>query len=148
MTKEEREEREYQSLFSDQRFAKTAWRKVIAEALGSDGKALPTIYDSKTGEPTLNSEIDLMAYNNVKKRLEAQGKTREPAQAELIVECQILRARFADTPFNTILDRTAGKVKEEVAITDNPYDDLSDDELEMLLMYRQQKSEKPEEPKE
>lgn len=137
MTKKEREEREYASLFQDQRYAKKAWRQVIAESLSANGKPLPEIIDPKTEAPTLQSEIDRMAYDNVVARLRAEGKDREPMQAELIVECNVIRARFADQPFNTLLDRTAGKVKEEVAITDNPYDDLTDDELEALLAYRQ-----------
>lgn len=139
MTKKEREEREYASLFQDQRYAKKAWRQVIAESLSANGKPLPEIIDPKTEAPTLQSEIDRMAYDNVVARLRAEGKDREPMQAELIVECNVIRARFADQPFGTLLDRTAGKVKEEVSISENPYDDLTDDELEALYEYRQRK---------
>ena len=139
MTKKEREEREYASLFQDQRYAKKAWRQVIAESLSANGKPLPEIIDPKTEAPTLQSEIDRMAYNNVVARLRAEGKDREPMQAELIVECNVIRARFADQPFCTLLDRTAGKVKEEVSISENPYDYLTDDELDALYEYRQRK---------
>ena len=81
-----------------------------------------------------------MAYANVKKRLLSQNKTREPMQAELIVECAILRSRLDNNTFNVILDRTAGKVKEELTVTANQYEEMSDEELEMLAAYREQKA--------
>lgn len=136
MNQKEREEREYISLFCDQRYAKNAWRKFIADSLTGPGKALPTIFDPKTDSPTRDSAIDQMAYENVKNRLRAEGKTREPMQAELLIENNVLRARFADGALTTILDRTAGKVKEEISLSDNPYEDLTDEELLMLKQHR------------
>lgn len=141
MTREEREEREYKSLFTDQRYAKKAWRDFIAESLTSPGKKLPEEIDPKTESQTYRSMIDEMAYNNVKARLVAAGLSREPMQAELIVECNILRARNNDMTFNVILDRTAGKVKEEISLSDNPYEDLTDEELEALQAFRKKKKE-------
>lgn len=139
MTKKDREEREYTSLFCDQRYAKRAWAQIMHDALNADANTLPYIIDPKTNEPTRDSEIEHMAYDEVKARLVAQGLERNPTQAELIVQCNIIRARFADTPFTTILDRTAGKVKEEISIEQNPYEELTDDELEALMAYREQK---------
>lgn len=135
MTKNEREQREYISLFTDERYAKKAWKNIIGSSLESNGKSLPTMYD-KNGEVAQVSVIDEVAYQNVKNRLEKEGKVREPSQAELIVESNILRARFNDTTFNTILDRTAGKVKEEINVTGNQFEELTDDELNLLLEYR------------
>ena len=136
MEKGTREELEFKALFGDQRYAKKAWRDLIAQSLTGNAATLPSQIDQKTGEPTLNSLIDKMAYENVKARLVAEGKSREPMQAEVIVECNIIRARFNDTPFNTLLDRTAGKVKEEISLSDNPYEDLTDEELEALRAFR------------
>lgn len=138
MTKGEREEKEYKSLFTDERYAKRAWKEFIGTSLQSPGKALPTQFD-KNDNPTRESDIDQMAYSNVKERLEAEGKDREPMQAELIVEAAVIRARFQDSTFNTLLDRTAGKVKDEVTVNTNPYEELSDDELEALAAYRASK---------
>lgn len=138
MTKDEREQREYKSLFTDEKYAKRAWKEFIGTALQSSGKALPTQFD-KNGNPTLESDIDEMAYNNVKKRLKDEGLEREPMQAELIVEAAVIRARFQDSTFNTLLDRTAGKVKDEINVNSNPFEDLTDDELEALMAYREQK---------
>lgn len=139
MTKSERELREYQSVFCDEKYAKKAWKQLIGAALDSSGKSLPTTYDPKTGEMTFQSQLDEQAYKTVKERLKAQGLDREPTEAELIVQNNILRARFNDTAFNTMLDRTAGKVKDEISVTPNAYEELSDDELEALLAYRESK---------
>ena len=136
MTKSEREVREYISVYADERYAKKAWKQLIGSALEGPAKALPVSYDPKTGEPTFQSQLDQMAYNNVKARLKAEGKDREPMQAELIVESQILRARFTDTTFNTILDRTAGKVKDEIAVNKSAFEDLTDEELALLAEHR------------
>lgn len=140
MTKGEREEREYKSLFSDEKYAKRAWKEFIGTALEAPGKALPTQFD-KNDNPTLESDIDTMAYNNVVKRLKEEGKDREPMQAELIVEAAVIRARFNDTTFNVLLDRTAGKVKDEITVNSNPFEDLSDEELEALAEFRKKKAE-------
>ena len=138
MTKEQREKLEYDSLFKDERYAKKTWREFFNSSLQSPGKPLPVTYD-KDGKPTFQSQLDEMAYKNVKARLEAQGLSREPMQAELIVENNILRSRFNDTTFNTILDRTAGKVKEEVTVNSSPFEDLTDEELEALAAFRESK---------
>lgn len=139
MTKQERESREYISLFADERYAKKAWKELIGASLGSSAKPLPVTYDPKTGEPTFQSALDEMAFNNVKTRLREQGLDREPQQAELIIESNILRARFNDTTFNTILERTAGKVKDELSIVPNQFEDLTDEELELLATHRKSK---------
>lgn len=138
MSKEEREIKEYISHFTDVRYAKKAWSNLIGCALEGDAAPLPVSYD-KDGKPTFQSELDNMAYDNVKKRLEENGISRKPMQAELIVETNILRARFSDNTFNTILERTAGKVKDEIAVTQNPYEELTDEELELLATERAKK---------
>ena len=141
MTKKERETREYISVYADERYAKKAWKQVIGSSLESAAKPLPTSYDPKTGEPTFQSQLDAMAYNNVKERLRAQGLEREPQQAELIVESHILRARFTDTSFNTILERTAGKVKDEITVNKSVFEDLTDEELALLAAHREKETE-------
>lgn len=139
MTKSEREEREYKSLFSDERYAKKAWRQLIGQSLEGSGKKFQIMVDPKTQEQTLQSRVDEMAYNNVCERLKLEGKDRQPMQAELIVESNIIRARFTDTVFNTILDRTAGKVKDEIYVNAGQFEELSDEELALLAEYRENK---------
>ena len=138
MTKSEREIREYISVYADERYAKKAWKNLISASLEGSAKPLPVTHDPKTGEPSFQSQLDLMAYNNVKARLKEMHLDREPQQAEVIVESQILRARFNDTTFTTLLDRTAGKVKDEITVNKSAFEDLTDEELELLAAHRQQ----------
>lgn len=138
MSKEDRELKEYESHFTDVRYAKKAWIHLIGKALEGDAAPLPVTYD-KEGQPTFQSELDQMAYNNVAERLRAQGLSRKPQQAEVIIESNILRARFSDTTFNTLLERTAGKVKDEIVMSQNPFEDLTDEELELLAAHREGK---------
>ena len=135
MTKSEREEREYKSLFCDKRYAEKAWKEFMGSSLEGPGAKLPVTYD-KDGTPTFQSQLDEMAYNNVVTRLREKGLSREPMQAELIVESNILRARFNDTTFNNLLERTAGKVKDEITVNNSPFEELTDEELEALAAFR------------
>lgn len=142
MTKIEREEREYKSLFADERYAKKAWKDIMGYSLEGPGAKLPITIDPKTGDVSFQSKLDGMAYDNVKARLEAQGIDREPMQAELIVESNVLRARFSDGTLNMLLDRTAGKVKEEVSVHTNQFEELTDEELEALVAFREKQANK------
>ncbi len=138
MTKEEREVKEFKSLFSDKRYAEKAWRKFIEDSLKSDVSILPD-FIGPSGNVTPQSEIYQAAIKSVKNRLDAQGITREPMKAEVLIEAAVIRAAFDNTALNVVLDRTAGKVKDEVTINNNPYEDLSDEELDLLITYREAK---------
>ena len=138
MTKAEREEREYKSLFTDERYAKRAWKQMIGQSLQSEAASLPAFYDVK-GNISPQSEIYNTAYNNVLERLRAQGLSRMPMKAEVLVEANVIRAAFETQVFNTILERTAGKVKEEISIGKGEYEELSDEELELLALHREAK---------
>ena len=135
MEKEEREALEYKSLFGDERYAKKAWRTIMAKSLEGEAALPPSVTD-KNGNETLESQIYRMAYVQVVERLRAEGKSRLPMKAELIVESNLIRAAFDTPTFNVILDRTAGKVKEEINIGRGEYEELSDEELALLAAHR------------
>lgn len=144
MTKEEREALEYKSLFGDERYAKKAWRQLMAKSLEGEA-APPPLVEDKNGNETLESQIYRTAYNQVEARLTAEGKSRPPMKAEIIVEANLIRAAFDTPTFNVILDRTAGKVKEEINIGKGDYEELTDEELTMLAAHRSKKKEGTEE---
>lgn len=143
MTKKEREEREYRSLFTDERYAKKAWRQFIGESLQSDAAFLAEIVDAK-GNPTRDSIIYNTARENVKARLKAQGMDRPPMKAEVLVEANVIRGAFDTTVFNTVLERTAGKVKDEINVTGGAFADLTDEQLEILAAHEAAKKAKAE----
>ena len=141
MTKKEREALEYKSLFEDERYAKKAWKEFIGRALQSSAAPLPTFLD-KNGNIAPQSELDMMAYQNIKKRLAAQGLDREPMQAEMMVENAVLRSRFDTNTLNMLLERTAGKVKEELTVNANQYENLSDEVIVTVIATGFDKSRK------
>ena len=136
MTKAERELCEYKSTFTDKRYAEKAFKAIINASLQSDAGPLPTMYD-KQGNELPQSTLDRQAYENVKQRLLAQGIDREPQQAEMMIENAILRARFDNSTFNTMLERTMGKVKDELVVSANEYETMTDEELELLAAHRE-----------
>lgn len=137
MTKAERELCEYKSTYTDKRYAEKAFKAIINASLQSEAGALPAMYD-KQGNELPQSVLDRQAYENVKRRLLAQGLDREPQQAEMMIENAILRSRFDNATFNTMLERTVGKVKDELVVSANEYETMTDEELELLAAHREQ----------
>ncbi len=138
MTKEEREEREYKSLFTDERYAKKAWKQFIGESLQSDAANLPDMTDAR-GNTAPQSVIYNAARQNVKERLRAKSIDREPMKAEVLVEANVIRAAFDNMTFNTLLERTAGKVKDELQVSTGAFEELTDEQLEVLAAHKAQK---------
>lgn len=137
MTKAERELSEYKSLYTDKRYAEKAFKSIINDSLQASAGPLPVMYD-KNGNELPQSTLDRQAYQNVKQRLLAQGLEREPQQAEMMIENAILRSRFDNSTFNTMLERTMGKVKDEIVVSANEYETMSDEELELLAKHREE----------
>ena len=142
MNKAQREEKEYKSLYNDERFAKRAWKQLIDKSLQSDAVILPDFVDPH-GNTTPQSAIYNQAYKSVKDRLESEGLSHEPMKAEVLIEASVIRASFDTVTLNLILDRTAGKVKEEINIGVGQYEDLTDEELQLLAMHRSKQLQKP-----
>jgi|LGVE01.1.fsa_nt_gb hypothetical protein len=138
MTKTERELKEYKSLYTDQRYAKKAFKELIGASLQSTAVVIPEILDTR-GNQSAQSVLYNTALKSVKARLVAAGITREPQQAEVLIECSVLRAAFDTPTLNVIMDRTAGKVKEEIEYSVNDYEGLSDEELVLIDERRRAK---------
>ena len=138
MTKKTREHLEYLNLFTDERYAKKAWKQFMNDSLQSAAAVLPDAYDAR-GNMLQSSAVYNVAYKNVEDRLRARGIERSPMKAEVLVECNMIRASFDNAAFNTVLERTAGKVKEEVSIVTGAYEELTDEQLEVLQRHEEQK---------
>jgi hypothetical protein len=135
MDKDRREELEYRSLYTDERYAKKAFKQLISKSLQSDAVVLADFEDAR-GNVTPQSEIYKAAIKSVQARLDAEGLSRKPMKAEVMIEASIIRASFDNNSLNTILERTAGKVKEEISIGVGQYEELSDEELMLLAAHR------------
>jgi len=60
-------------------------------------------------------------------------------KAEVLVEANVIRAAFDNNVFNTLLDRTAGKVKEEISLTAGEFAALTDEQLAVLAEHEAKK---------
>lgn len=137
--KQDRETKEMKNLFADPKFSRQAWRSVGQAILQNPASKPIQSYD-KEGNPTLNSEIESYSYAKLKKDIASlQTADREPTELEMILQCQIVKAR-CDTGAATFVRDTLGakpvdESKIDASVT-NPYESLSDEELEALAKMR------------
>lgn len=137
--KNDRETKEMQNLFGDPKFARKAWRSVGQAILQNPAnKPIQTL--DKDGNPTLQSEIESYSYVKLKKDIKDLGKEdREPTELEMIMQCQIVKARYDTSAATFVRDTLGAKPVDESKIdaqVSNPYESLSDEELEVLAAMR------------
>jgi len=138
--KTEREIKEYHNLFCDPKYARKAWQQLIGQSLTSEAAALPMIVD-KDGNETLNGMINSVALHKVQERLTKQGLSRKPMEAEVMIECNIIKARFIDATFVNIRDTGGAKPVDESKLEhsiSNEYSGLTDEELAKLKEFRKE----------
>lgn len=140
MDKSKREELEYTSLYTDERYAKKAFKTMIGASLEGEATVLPDFLDAK-GNIHPNSVIYTQAYQNVENRLRKQGLSRKPMTAEVAIEANVIRMSFDSTVLNTLLDRTAGKVKDEISLSNGNFDEISYEDLVAMKAARKLREE-------
>ena len=143
--KEEREQKEMKNLFGDPKTARLAWRSVGAAILQSPCSQRIDVYD-KDGTASLDTQVEQYGYASLKHDLDSLSKggaNREPTELEMIFRCQAIHARHNPASATFIRDTVGAKPVDEskAEVTNiNPYDELTDDELEALAAYRSSKS--------
>ena len=142
--KELREMKEMKNIFGDPKFFRAAW-KSVGQAILQNPASKPVSYVDKDGNPTLASEIESYSYNKLKQDLQsiANDKNREPTELEMIMQCQIIRARYDTNAAIFVRDTLGAKPVDESKIDaqiNNPYETLSDEELEALAKMREEKA--------
>lgn len=140
--KESREYNEMKNLFADPKFSRQAWRSVGAAILQNPASKPVQVYD-KDGNPTLQSEIESYSYTKLKKDIaELQKQDREPTEIEMILQCQIVKARCDTSAATFVRDTLGAKPVDESKVDaniSNPYESLTDEELEALAKMRADK---------
>lgn len=140
---DDRNKKEMQNLFGDPKFARKAWKAVGAAIAASPvTRTIEPVYD-KEGNIALPSLIEDYSYNKLKRDIDSlsNGERREPTELELILQCQMVRARYDTSAAVFIRDTLGAKPVDESkmdATVNNPYEDLSDEELEMIAEHRKQ----------
>lgn len=140
--KNDRETKEMQNLFSDPKFARKAWQHVGC-AIANSPASKPFVSYDKDGNPTLQSDIESYSYTQLHKDLESLGiADRAPTELEMILKCQMIRARYDTSAAIFVRDTIGAKPVDETKLdakVNNPYESLTDEELEMLAAMRAKK---------
>lgn len=141
--KQHRDWAEMKNLFSDPKFSRQAWKSVgIAIAMQPAVKPIQTF--DKEGNETFNSQVETYSYNKLAKDIKSlQCEEREPTELEMILHCQMVKARTDTSAAVFIRDTLGAKPVDESKVDanlSNPYEQLTDEELEMLQAMREKKA--------
>lgn len=138
-----RKEKEMISVFKDPKTARAAWRSV-GQAILARPASIPVAKTDKDGNETADSLLENYTYNQLARDVKNLGDPdhTQPTEIEMILACQILKAR-TDTSAAIFVRDTLGakpvdESKQDLSIN-NPYEQLTDEELELLAKHREQK---------
>ena len=128
-----RELLETKNVFADPSYCREAWKSVgqailLSPAIGCIGEI-----DTREGA------IESYTYRKLTEELKSVG--RKPTELEMIFHCQAARARFDTSAAVFVRDTVGAKPIDEsrVQVSRSQYEEMSDDELEALLRYRNSK---------
>lgn len=138
-----RQLKEMQNLFADPKFSRQAW-KAVGTAIAMQPAVKPIASFDKEGNETINSQIEAYSYNKLAADIASLGKeTREPTELEMILHCQMVKARTDTSAAVFIRDTLGAKPVDESKVDaqlSNPYESLTDEELEALQAMREKKA--------
>lgn len=138
-----RERKEMENLFADPKYYRQAW-KAIGNAILLQPATKPIVRTDKNGEETADSQIEQYSYDKLSKDIKELSKEdRQPTELEMILHCQIAKARTDTQAAIFIRDTLGAKPVDESKVDaqiNNPYEQLSDEELEMLAKMREEKA--------
>lgn len=137
---------EMDNLFSDPKFFRQAL-KSVGQAILLQPAAKPIVQVDKDGVETYNSQIETYTYHSLAEdiaRLRTPNTVeREPTELEMILRCQMIKARTDTSAAVFIRDTLGAKPIDESkmdATVSNPYQELSDEELELIAESRRKKA--------
>ena len=137
-----REKQELESLFFNPKYSRQAW-KSLGQAIAMQPATQPIPVVDKDGNLTANSTIEQYSYSKLSDDLKLLCKTqRPPTELEMILHCQMVKARTDTSAAVFIRDTLGAKPIDESKVEaqiNNPYESLSDEELELLQQLRDKK---------
>lgn len=142
--KQHREWSEMRNLFDDPKFVRQAMQS-IGRAIAMQPATRPIESLDKEGNLTANSKIEAYSYNKLAQdihSLYSGSGDREPTELEMMLHCQIVKARTDTAAATFIRDTIGAKPVDESKITasvTNPYEQLTDEELELIAARRDAK---------
>lgn len=134
-----RKRKEMMNVFADPRFARQAWQS-IGRAIAARPATPPIAVYDKDGNPTYNSEVERYGYDMLMKDVDIlTSGDSAPTQIEMILACQMIKARTDTAAATFIRDTLGAKPVDESKIDQrvvNTYETLTDEELELLRQHR------------
>lgn len=134
-----RELLEMQNVFADPKYSRQAW-KAVGSAILQNPAAIPIEQRDKDGNVTFASQLEQYSYEKLAKDLKELGKdARLPTELEVIMQCQILKARYDTGAAVFVRDTLGAKPVDESKVqadVTNIYEHLTDEELELLARHR------------
>jgi hypothetical protein len=134
-----RKELETKNLFADPKYCRQAW-KSVGQAILQNPCTKPIPQFDKDGNDTFSYKLEQYCYNKLAQDIHELGKEdREPTELEMIMQCQIAKARFDTSAATFVRDTLGAKPVDESKVDasiNNPYESLSDEELELLAKHR------------
>lgn len=138
-TKEERQKKETEALFKNPRYAREAWKSIGIAILNS-----PAQEPINMENPTIDNIIEHYSFDSLSRDIAdlVEGDRKKPTELEMIFRCQAIHARHNTNAAIFVRDTVGGKPVDESKVEQtnyNMFEQLSDDELEMLVAYRESK---------
>ena len=136
---------ETKNLFADPKYQRQAWQSV-GRAILQNPASKPVTQSDKDGNETYGSMMERYSFNKLARDIkEIEKKDREPTELEMIMQCQIVKARHDTSAAVFVRDTLGAKPVDESKVqaqVSNPYEEMSDEELEMLAKYREEQAAK------
>lgn len=136
-----RKELETRNVFADPKYCRQAW-KSVGQAILQNPCTKPIPRFDKDGNDDFSYKLEKYCYNKLAADIHELGKeNREPTELEMIMQCQIAKARFDTSAATFVRDTLGAKPVDESkvdATVNNPYESLSDEELELLAKHREE----------
>lgn len=140
--KRTREKKELESLFADPKYSRQAW-KAVGQAILCSPAVKPIVKTDKDGNEEFSYTLEKYTYEALKRDINELGKeNREPTELEMILSCQMVKARYDTGAATFIRDTLGAKPVDETKLdaqVNNPYESLSDEELEAIAAMRAKK---------
>lgn len=136
-----RERKEIENLFADPRYCKQAWKSVGQAILLQPAKQ-PEPFLDKDGNETFNSTLERYSYEQLANDIKELAKEdRAPTEIEMILKCQMVKARTDTSAAVFIRDTLGAKPVDESKVdanVHNPYESMTDEELELIAKHREE----------
>ena len=141
--KQDREDKEIQNLLNDPRYVRKMFQS-IGQAIARRPASTPICITDKEGNETTNSLIERYTFNSLKRDVDILAREdKQPTELEMIMACQMVKARTDTSAATFIRDTLGAKPVDESKLqanVTNAYEQLTDEELELLASHRKEQA--------